>query len=403
MSSDAGLGPHSVIARVCAAVEEDLDKLVRDLVTRIRSVVPAYSGVAFAEQYDYIHAEFRIMLDCLAQGAALPEELVGTSRELGRRRAQQGMTLPDVVQSYHLGLKAIWAGLVQHGSDAGPALLDASSYLWDNVHVLTSAVAEGHTQATRSAQALRAGMRYRVLEALSRGVTSSPADLDGLVTRLGWDAAGDFTAVVAPAEGWNELDVESFQSLLERECRSVSRGRDLVHCSRVGELVVTLTQVAPTDLVVPLLRERASATPLGVGMTRSGLDGAAASIQDARLAMVAAAPGEVVDFEADWMTALLAAHPEQGTPLLASGLEVARSQTHLAEAVLAYAQSGFAISVAARALHLHANSVTYRLERWEELTGWNPRTFTGLLRSVAALRLARLADAVDPSTARRPT
>ena len=195
------------IALVCAKVGEDLDGLVRRLVSRIRSVVPAYAAVAYEDQYDYIRAEFVIMLDCLARGAALPDELVEETRELGKRRAQQGMTLQDVVQSYHLGLKAIWSGLVEQGGDAGPALLDASSYLWDNVHVLTSAVADGHSDATRTAQAVRAGLRYRVLEALSRWPAATPADLEGLATRLGWDLVGRFTAVVAPATGWSELDV----------------------------------------------------------------------------------------------------------------------------------------------------------------------------------------------------
>jgi DNA-binding PucR family transcriptional regulator len=31
--------------------------------------------------------------------------------------------------------------------------------------------------------------------------------------------------------------------------------------------------------------------------------------------------------------------------------------------------------------------VTYRLQRWEQLAGWDPRTFDGLVTSVAACRL----------------
>lgn len=371
----------------CARVEADLDGLVGRLVVRIRDVVPAYAGVGYQDQYDYIRAEFPIMLDCLARGAALPESLVDETRELGKRRAQQGMTLRDVVQSYHLGLKAIWSGLVEQGAEAGPALLDASSWLWDNVHVLTSAVADGHTEAARTAQAVRAGLRYRVLEALSRWPSATPSDLEGLGSRLGYDLAARFTAVVASAEGWNELDVERFQTVLERNRRSAAGHIDVVHCSRVGDLVVMLTQGSSTTSAVEALRARAAATEVGVGMTRSGLVGAAASIQDARLAVRTAGPGEVVHFEVAWPSALLAAHPEQGAALLAGGLDVAREHVHLAEAVLAYAENGFSVSAASRALHLHANSVTYRLDRWRQLTGWNPRTFDGLLRSVATLRV----------------
>lgn len=201
---------------------------------------------------------------------------------------------------------------------------------------------------------------------------------------------GATTAVNRPA-GWGELDVQSLQSDLERSRHAVGRP-NLAHCSRVGDFVVTLTQGSSTASVEKALHGRLATAQVGVGMTRRGLAGAAASIQDARLAVRTAGPGEVVHFEAAWTTALLAAHPEQSDPLLAGGVDVAREQVHLASAVQAYADNDFSVSAAARALHLHANSVTYRLERWQELTGWNPRTFSGLLRSVESLRLARLPD-----------
>ena len=43
---------------------------------------------------------------------------------------------------------------------------------------------------------------------------------------------------------------------------------------------------------------------------------------------------------------------------------------------------------AARRLGLHPNSTMYRLARWHELTGWDPRTFRGLSLSLLACWLA---------------
>ncbi|MEU6577911.1 helix-turn-helix domain-containing protein [Streptomyces sp. NPDC046805] len=45
---------------------------------------------------------------------------------------------------------------------------------------------------------------------------------------------------------------------------------------------------------------------------------------------------------------------------------------------------------AGRALGLHPNSVAYRLERWHEASGWDPRT-ERLLFTLVALRLSGLA------------
>jgi DNA-binding PucR family transcriptional regulator len=42
-------------------------------------------------------------------------------------------------------------------------------------------------------------------------------------------------------------------------------------------------------------------------------------------------------------------------------------------------------TAAARSLHVHPNTLTYRLDRWHRLTGWDPRTFDGLERSMLVL------------------
>jgi len=38
-------------------------------------------------------------------------------------------------------------------------------------------------------------------------------------------------------------------------------------------------------------------------------------------------------------------------------------------------------------MHLHPNTVKYRLERWRQLTGWDARTWDGLSASMLALGL----------------
>lgn len=61
-------------------------------------------------------------------------------------------------------------------------------------------------------------------------------------------------------------------------------------------------------------------------------------------------------------------------------------------AVLAFADADMSIAAAAQRLHLHANSVTYRLERWGSLTDISARTFRGLSAAVVACRLAQNGD-----------
>jgi DNA-binding PucR family transcriptional regulator len=73
---------------------------------------------------------------------------------------------------------------------------------------------------------------------------------------------------------------------------------------------------------------------------------------------------------------------------VAAASATATEHPHLAATVLAFARADMSVARAAEELHLHANSVTYRLQRWGRLTGWDPRTFDGLVRSVAVCRMA---------------
>ncbi|MFG2350551.1 helix-turn-helix domain-containing protein [Streptomyces phaeochromogenes] len=51
----------------------------------------------------------------------------------------------------------------------------------------------------------------------------------------------------------------------------------------------------------------------------------------------------------------------------------------------AFAEAGLSLVNAAEALMIHPNTVAYRLGRWHKLTGSDPRTFTGLVRSVVGI------------------
>ena len=55
--------------------------------------------------------------------------------------------------------------------------------------------------------------------------------------------------------------------------------------------------------------------------------------------------------------------------------------------MLAYAASDLNVGATARRLHLHPNTVHYRLGRVERMTGRNVRHFVDVVDLVAALRL----------------
>ncbi|MCC5870139.1 MAG: helix-turn-helix domain-containing protein [Gammaproteobacteria bacterium] len=126
---------------------------------------------------------------------------------------------------------------------------------------------------------------------------------------------------------------------------------------------------------------------IGMGTVRRGLDGARQSIEDAERVLAVLDGSETGLFDELWLWATLADLGPRLDPLLERGTSVAAEHPHLADAVRTFAEAGFSVSEAGRRLEVHANTVAYRLDRWEELTGWDPRSFAGIVRSVAALRL----------------
>jgi sugar diacid utilization regulator len=128
--------------------------------------------------------------------------------------------------------------------------------------------------------------------------------------------------------------------------------------------------------------------PAGVGSVRPGWEGARQSLIDAGLAL-GVARGRTASFAEDWVLATVFGARKRLAEVCSTGSDVATRSAHLADAVQAFADHRLSVVGAARALHVHPNTVIYRLERWHGLTGWDPRTFHGLASSVACLQVAR--------------
>jgi DNA-binding PucR family transcriptional regulator len=65
----------------------------------------------------------------------------------------------------------------------------------------------------------------------------------------------------------------------------------------------------------------------------------------------------------------------------------ARRNAGLVDTLRAYIEGNFSIARAARAMHLHSNTVIYRLERVRELTGRDPRDPRDVVFLALSLRL----------------
>jgi sugar diacid utilization regulator len=263
---------------------------------------------------------------------------------------------------------------------------------------LLGLVAQGRAHREEHARARGAELLRRAL----RGVApAQAAGLDAEAAGLGVDFGAPAHVVafsVPPGVASETAALALVRELVEGE------GLHCLLCA-VGEQPVALVQEEPARLAEALAGAAArGGRPLpiaGVGRQIGSLLDGRRSLRDARLALAqaratGAPPGTVVRFDQlDPVSQLLAtaagADGGDGLHQLAGLLDPLRDQPHLLATLRTWIDCGQNASETAAHLHLHRNSLRYRLARIEELLGVVLETPRGL----ANVQLALLADELE--------
>jgi len=380
------------VAQLCRAVHAGLDAVAARCANDIRSSIAAYASPAVTddELHDSVVTNMDLLLTALAEHRNPRPGEIEVLRGLGGLRATQGMSISDVNEAFHIGYRHVWEQLVHHAAGADDAtrsmLLDAATTMWAWTHYTGDALGSSHAAVTHDLAVRAAAIRYRFLELLTSGPIEAE-ELALLGRSLGFDVGGRFQShVYATGEPLPD-DANALQRAL-RDLpgvhQVVARGTVLSVLSQPREGVAS----APAD-IDRVIRQALSADVVGgIGRERLGLRGARTSLGDASRAAAIAAPGATVHFDDEWLMAVLQDEADRLDDLLRAGARVVAENPGIAETVRGYAESGFSPARTAEQLYVHPNTVAYRLRRWHELTGWDPRTFDGLSRSIACIRFA---------------
>jgi purine catabolism regulator len=156
--------------------------------------------------------------------------------------------------------------------------------------------------------------------------------------------------------------------------------------------VMALVQGADGDIMAALGGLPESA--IGVGRTVDAITDAHHSLRDAELAVAHATPA-IVRFEdfdlGTFMVSEIA--PDRLGPKVDEILSVLRANPPLHEALRAYFEHDLDIATTAASLHMHRNSLRYRLARAEQVLGRSLKQPS----TVAAIYIALVAEAADQS------
>lgn len=375
-----GSGPMPQTRALFAGLSARLDRVTPEITARIRAEVPGYGTLAPDEHAVDVDRQIRNVVGGLVTGTGPTESAIEHARGVGHRRAAAGITLPDVIEAYHIAYREIWAELLSDARKSEPpldsALASAVSLLWLWFHRLSAAVAEGHAAQTQARRSDRLERERELMDQLTGRV---PAD-NSIPADFGYQVDGEFTVLCIAGLGRRDA-ADRLAEALHKASRRVVCTYHEGHVVVVAQGLAAAQVSAAADAIRPTAR-------IGIGIPRAGLAGAAISLQDAREAVERTSEDRrVVEFERDWLMSCLNAIRPRFEAILQPTMAVARRHPDLAETVRAYLACRYSVSACARQLHIHPNSARYRLDRWKALTGHDVETVPGLTASVIALEL----------------
>ncbi|MGW0039755.1 helix-turn-helix domain-containing protein [Gordonia sp. NPDC003376] len=380
------------VTRLWEDLYADLDALTDTVVAAIRREAPSYQAFPFDRHRADSAQGIRMIVSGMRDRRSPTEEGARHAAELGRDRARFGISLLDAIEGYHVVYRELWNSVltraVRQGPDVTAALSTEVGLLWVWVHRASSSFAAAHAAQTAQARVSLQEMRTRLISLLLAD-DAGERTVNSVAEQLGLVVDGVYAVVCAASA--TTLDADAINERFSGDDAVV------VHCALdAQERAIVIAQGIDAVELAGVVGEIVGGT-VGVGSPGVGAGGAARGVRTALDALAAASTARpVVDFDTHWPAALLHVQRDRFAHVIAEGVGVARTNPHLAETVVAFADSRFSVSGAAGRLQVHANSAKYRLDRWARLTGWDVFTADGLSASLIAIDCAREVGGLPP-------
>jgi hypothetical protein len=296
------------------------------------------------------------------------------ARDVGRRRAAQGVPLEAVLRAYRLGGQVTWEALLdvsrRNSREHDTLLLEVAGSVWRTNDVECAAVAEGYREEQRRSAEVDDEARQHVLDGLLDGRGDDPAFVRTAAELLAVPLGGRLVVVVALTDpaGFPALD-DPTHALLRRGVRSVWGARS---GAQVG--IVALGQLSGCE-VMAWLRDMASG-PVGVSAVVAGATAAGSAYRLAEIAArtLPAGSERVVTIDERLPEALMSNSPEISSRLIGQSLGglldlPEDEQDVLLDTLAAFLATDGSPTRAADELFCHRNTVMHRLRRIETVTG----------------------------------
>jgi hypothetical protein len=350
----------------------EADRLGAQMAERVCSEIPLYADGELVPHEQLIASCCDNTRFVLGQLAHEPLVSIDAPRATGAARADQGVPYAAVLQAFRVGGRFIWELLVDRADpEAHDVLLLAAADIWAVSDDLSSQVTEAYRTALADKVRRDGQMRAVLVSSLLDGDATAAEELVESASVLHLPRNGEFVVVSAECAAPGAEALPDVERVLRRHNLTSVWRLDHEHQDGLVELRLGFGAQHLTEVLTELARGR-----VGISAPFHALTEAPDARRQARLACAAATPAsrDLVRFDQHPLGVLLAGTPDQAAALAAAVLGPVLALPGDDRAVLldtarAWMAAEGSTSVAAERLHLHRNTVRYRLRRLEETTG----------------------------------
>jgi len=386
------------------------DELVRHIAARYREEIVDYRVADEAVSTDaggVARDNLDALLFNLGREGAKAQQHFEKTRAAAARRVHQGVSLESFLHAFRLWGESVWDALRSVAGDSPlelEALVEVAGEVMRHVDIVSTVGAHAYLLEAQGLSHNAKVLPRDLLEAL----LGARHDPDWAVRRarsFGVRLAENYVALsMRPQEvPVGKTDAASIIAMAHSSLQPAGGG--LLVGVRYADVVALYPLPDPAQLQMARKDAAALAAAVAgrgvvVGMSgwQPGLAGIALAYAEAKEAGQIAAIGGIIGRPVS-LDEVLIDHIARFTPHVSRILDETlhplvdydiEHQTSLIPTVRAYVDAGFNLTKSAEILHVHPNTVMYRLRRVKELCGRDPHDPDDLLILFLAMRLAEL-------------
>jgi hypothetical protein len=397
---------RAAMRRVATALAARYDEIGDAVAARILEEVPGYGDAApevISDLRAGATATVGLLTRTIAEGSIVRREDLGFLHELAARRVHQGISLEVFVHAYRVALLGYWDACADEAKRlripraAGFALAGSAI---EAIDIITTQAAEAYLREETRVRTQSGRAARDLVERLINGEPIHPGRRQRAAPGL--DPTGPLLTIVGRVEETTLAVGDALQLARDTLEEGMALGvTGALIAIRHGELVAISAATSPSAKADSLraarqrtLAEHAIDVRYGVGVPSRGFPSVQQGYREATLSLSytsASRPIVSLDELSALECAVVGATATTKAVIASKGVSLrALSPDDLVaavETIRAFAAADLNVANAAQRMHVHPNTVRYRLQQIATKTGYDPRTFAGLVELLCILEI----------------